>query len=362
MIHIVHVITGLHRGGAETVLVTLVTEFAQQKYAYKQSVIFFKDGPLHDDLKKLGVATYQVSYFTLFKTIRTLKPDSIHSALWSANIFARLAGYFLNIPVYCALHTVAAHSGFLRNFVDFLLPIHPENYIAVSRTVHESYDAIVPAYKLVTIENGILASTPYQSPLDLAHPEQSRRVSEVKQKNYVIGAVGRFVPVKNFDILLHAYAQLYKEFKHIRLIIVGHGPLEQLLRDLAQQLEIHEMVTFVINKPAHNYYPLIDCFVQPSAHEGLSIALLEALQAQLPAIVTGHQHAHACVMHKKSGLVIEPNHLISLYEALRKYILYPEVADAYARAGHTYVQEHFSAATMAQRYSELLLIKSVKST
>lgn len=153
MNHIVHIITGLQRGGAETVLVTLVKEL--QTYGHRQSVIFFKDGPLRAELEQLGIDTYRVKPWHLLSFVRTLRPTVIHSSLWSANLIARIVGALLRIPVFCALHTVAEHSGFFRNFIDFLLPIQPQNYIAVSHTVHESYDAIVPAHKLVIIENGI---------------------------------------------------------------------------------------------------------------------------------------------------------------------------------------------------------------
>ncbi len=341
MKHIVHIITGLQRGGAETVLVTLATELAQEPYNYKQTVIYFHDGPLRASLEKLGITCYKASYISAFWHIKQLKPDVIHSSLWSANIITRLYAKLFSIPVYCALHTVAQHSGNFRNYIDALFPFKPTRYIAVSKDVKDSYAKFLPAQKITVIENGIPMPANLQKPVNK------------KSNEYTIGTVGRFVEVKNYDVLIEAFALIHKEFPHIRLMLVGHGPLEDQLLKQAEALKISDAVTFVINKPAQEFYNKFDCFVQPSKHEGLSIALLEALQATIPVIVTGINHNHIIIEHEKYGLVIEPNSVFELYQALKRYILNPELADKYAQDGNKFVQQHFSACAMAKKYHKL---------
>ena len=72
------------------------------------------------------------SYVRIFWYIKKLKPDLIHSSLWSANIIARLWGAIFSIHVDCALHTVTQHSGKFRNYIDWLFPFNPTAYIAIS--------------------------------------------------------------------------------------------------------------------------------------------------------------------------------------------------------------------------------------
>ena len=220
------------------------------------------------------------------------------------------------------------------------MPFKPTTYIAVSQLVKESYTHFLPAQKIAVIENGIPAASQ-------PSPRRSRDGA------YTIGAIGRFVLVKNYHILLEAYALIHQKFPHTRLVLVGHGPLEQQLRDQARQLNISAVVTFVINQPAHTYYPQFDCFVQPSQHEGLSIALLEALQAGVPVIVTGHDRHHTVIEDKKHGLVIEPNSVHELYEALMYYLLNPQVALYYTKSAQAYVQKNFCAERMAHQYDRL---------
>ncbi|MBY0110092.1 MAG: glycosyltransferase family 4 protein [Candidatus Babeliaceae bacterium] len=345
MKHIVHIITGLQRGGAETVLVTLATELAHARHAYRQSVIYFKDGPLRAPLEKLGISCYQVRYVSILWLIKKLNPDIIHSSLWSATIIARLYAAIFSIPTYCALHTVSEHSGIFRNVIDAILPFKPTKFIAVSEQVKKSYEKFLPAQKIAVIENGIPA----------AQPKKAMQ----KQDRYTIGAIGRFVPVKNYQILLDAFACVHREFPHTELVMIGHGLLEQKLREQAYRLNISDAVTFIINKPAHEWYCRFDCFVQPSAHEGFSLTAAEALQAKVPVIVTGKNKQHIFIKHEKHGLVIEPNSEQALCYALTYYIRNPEVALNYAQAGNSYVQQHFSSAAMAQKY-HILFNSNVK--
>ncbi len=340
MTHVLHIITGLHRGGAETILVTLATELAQTPYHYEQSVIYFKDGILRQELERLGISCHKVSYLSALRHIKKLKPDIIHSSLWSANIIARLWGNLLSIPVYCALHTVAEHSGPFRNYIDTLFPFKARGYIAVSKEVKKSYQKILPAKKIMVIENGIPVS---------------RAQKVIKKSNcFTIGAIGRFVPVKNYHILLDAFALVHKEFPETRLMVVGHGPLENKLREQAYTLGISDAVTFFINKPAQDFYSQFDCFVQPSQCEGFSLTAAEALQAGVPVIVTGKGRHHIFIQHEKHGLVIPPNCVQELYRALKRYILNRKIASEHAQQGKLLIQENFSAAAMAKKYHALL--------
>jgi len=92
--------------------------------------------------------------------------------------------------------------------------------------------------------------------------------------------------------------------KAVKLVIVGVGPQEGFLKALVCKLGIEEHVQFVIGKRAYSYYPLFDCFVQPSLTEGLSIALLEAMSFSLVCVVTHVGGAHPVIRHKENGILV----------------------------------------------------------
>lgn len=102
----------------------------------------------------------------------------------------------------------------------------------------------------------------------------------------VFVAVGRLVKVKNFSLLIAAFAQLRAK-RAARLILIGDGPLEPVLRAQAQQLGVSDAVLFTGFLP--NPYPFIaaaDALVLSSTREGSPNVIVEALALKVPVVAT----------------------------------------------------------------------------
>lgn len=77
--------------------------------------------------------------------------------------------------------------------------------------------------------------------------------------------------------------------KHVKLVLVGGGPEEHALRELAQTLEVSERVIFtgpVDRSEVTLYRRAADIFVAPSRSEGLGNAFLSAMASKLPVVAT----------------------------------------------------------------------------
>lgn len=111
------------------------------------------------------------------------------------------------------------------------------------------------------------------------------RIYSSKIINFVF--VARFDEVKNHDMLLKAFCIAEKKIPDIRLILVGDGKLLEQEKQLAEQLGV---ATKVIFKGQRNDIPDIlkgsDVCVISSKSESFSRALVEAMAAGLPVIVT----------------------------------------------------------------------------
>lgn len=108
----------------------------------------------------------------------------------------------------------------------------------------------------------------------------------IESHNYVI-AMGRFVPEKNFHHLIHAFAAL--ENHNCKLVLAGDADFEdeysKELKMLAKKNGVI-LTGFIKGKKLHELLTHARCFVLPSSHEGLPIALLEAMSYDLPVIVS----------------------------------------------------------------------------
>src|SRR3982750_1406571 len=90
--HVVHVISSLKIGGAETVLYDLTRGLHVK--GYQQSVIYFHEGPFSAQLCSLGIQVYYVMgliclydpvfWWRMYRLLHNLNPDTIHASLWSA--------------------------------------------------------------------------------------------------------------------------------------------------------------------------------------------------------------------------------------------------------------------------------------
>jgi glycosyltransferase involved in cell wall biosynthesis len=106
-----------------------------------------------------------------------------------------------------------------------------------------------------------------------------------EENDFVIATSGILIKSKSFDFLIQAIAET--KLKQISLLIIGQGKEMESLEKLADQLGIGSQVHFTGWR--RNVIPLLqgsDLFVFPSAQEGMSNSLLEALGCDLPCLVS----------------------------------------------------------------------------
>lgn len=137
---------------------------------------------------------------------------------------------------------------------------------------------VSPLARARVVPNGI-DPAPFQDPCGGA---EVRAEFGIPSDAPVVGTVGLLNDAKGHDVLVDALAQLPAD---VHVLLVGHGELEQPLREQAARLGLAERVHITGWRddvsPCHD---AMDLFCLPSRWEGLSYALLEALAAGLPCV------------------------------------------------------------------------------
>jgi len=359
-LRIAHIISSLERGGAETILFQIVHGIQSE---FDQLIIFIHDGPYRQEFEKLHIPCVQLHAFgtylnpflwrQLWLLIQKFNPDVIHSSLWAANVMSRVMGKLLKIPTITTLHAIREHEGTLRAHIDKIVHIKSTKTIAATATIARSMlnSGNYRPGELSIIANGVdtqaLFATAQQANISL--PKEAA--------TFVIGAVGRFVPVKNFDFLITAFDEFRMIFPSARLVIIGSGPEESKLRRLIKSLELEHFVTLLTGQVATPYYQFFDCFVHTSSHEGLSLVLLEALTFRVPVIVSlptivAGVNDHEVIIHKHNGLVVPPHDQIALVNALVQMIKDKDLRLQLAHEGYKTVSQHYTLSRMLEQYRE----------
>ncbi len=359
---LLHIITGLNRGGAEAVLYQLLKHLDSNYFEH--TVIYFNSGPYVEKIQKLPVKTYHITgliahydpffIYKLFKITQEIKPDYIHTLLWSANFLGRILASWYKITHVEVFHNNIDQNGFIRNFLDRITAKYHGHIVAVSDGVAQSLTLYAPWFTKPTvkiIKNGI--------PI---HEQQdtfaiSRKELNLLPSHFLIGSVGRFELIKNHSLLLTAFALLYDKSAEARLVLIGSGSQEYALKKRAYDLGIDDRVIFIVGQDAQCYYNIFDCFVMPSYKEGLSIALLEAMNNKIAPIVFSSQEYHDVIIDQQNGLLIHHPDAQELADTIELLMNNETLRKKIGQQAKITVQKNFTIDTMINEYN--LLYKSI---
>lgn len=136
-------------------------------------------------------------------------------------------------------------------------------------------------------------------------------------------SVGRLVPWKGFLSLMEVFAEVRKSHPNCRLIIIGDGPDEAMLRQEARSRGLLDAVLFT-GRLAHaevvDRIASATVFVLNTAYEGLSHVLLEALSVGVPIITTRVGGNSELIEDGLTGIMVQHGNKEALASALLRLL------------------------------------------
>ena len=170
--------------------------------------------------------------------------------------------------------------------------------------------------------------------------------------------VGRFQKQKNLPLLLNAIAALRCQTdQRFRVVLVGDGPLRELLETTAAELGLGDVVSWhgwCRKQELLTRYQEADCFLNPSEYEGMPNTVLEAMACGLPVIASAVPGNDAVVSPHETGLLFESGSSGELVAAMSWMLGDPARARALGHAGRKRVEREFSWPRVAEGYVGLL--------
>ena len=156
-----------------------------------------------------------------------------------------------------------------------------------------------------------------------ATPEVEHRATELRagHDRPIVLFVGRLIYYKGAEVLVRAMANVNAD-----LVMIGSGPLERELRELAAEVKVAGRVTFLGGQPLDElvaWYHAADVFCLPSIarSEAFGLVQLEAHAAGTPVVSTDLTTGVPFVnQHEETGLVVPPEDSRALAEALRTLV------------------------------------------
>jgi len=356
---ILHLITRLPVGGAEKVLVDVVRKLNPERYESLVCCIQAK-GELATELEKAGVRVLCLDRMRskrfdwnavrdLARLLRSERIALVHSHLYHANLYGRIAAFFSGVPAIATVHNVYARRKFHRKLLNRLLSRASARVIAVSEDIRDDlvkHDGI-DRKKVSVVHNGIDVR---RLDTELTR-EQARARLGVLEDELLIGCVGRLEEQKGHRFLLEACAALKSiPGSRLRLLLVGDGRLRQDLEHRAVALGVAASVSFLGTRhDVPEILRALDIYVMPSLWEGLSIAMLEAMAAGIAVVISDVSGVSQALGNNEHGIRVPPGNAAALADAIRSLAGQPGRRRLLGLSARQRVQAEFSIdAMMAQ--------------
>ena len=172
---------------------------------------------------------------------------------------------------------------------------------------------------------------------------------ESSSKSFDLITVSRLVNWKNLDIVIKVASKL-----KLRLLIVGSGPDERKLKDLAGSLGCDSVFTGQVTpESARELTSQAKFFIQISDYEGLSFSLLEAMSLGLVPVVSNVKGNTAVISNLENGIVVDIDE-VQLTKAIENLLEDNKLAEKLSRNALTTVESHYNGKRQRKLMIDLL--------
>jgi len=215
-----------------------------------------------------------------------------------------------------------------------------------------------PGEKLHVISSGVAIPS---APVDAAMRQAARADLAEAHNDFKLpeGArlavyAGRLRESKGLTTLVAAWRKVVARHRDARLWLVGSGPLETELEDQIRSAGLTGRVVLTgafdaVDQVLH----AADLFVLPSRHEGLSLALLEAMAAGLPVVASDIPGNRLAIDSGRHGLLVPTGDADALAAGIDELLSQPEWAATLGAAGRARVSQDFPVGKMVRQHREL---------
>ena len=356
---VISIVTKLELGGAQKVCLSLF-EGLKNKH-HETWLISGTEGPLVSSVQDnphvillpslkrecsfLNLKNDFKAFFAIFKELKKLKAlypaIIVHTHSTKAGYLGRWAAFFAGVKQrFHTVHGFGFHAhqsklGYAAAYLlEFLTAFVTSHYVCVSTEDQKTGCRLLPWFS----RNNTLIRAAIDD--EKFHPVQSTPFD--KNAPFVFGTVSCFKKQKNLFDLLLAFKEVYRQYHHTRLEIIGDGSLRPEIEKWIATHNLEQVV--ILHGWQDDVAPLMKqwhTFVMSSLWEGLPCAAVEARFLKLPVLAYNVGGISDLVLNGKNGFLYEPRKVQQLVHGMcalisdttlyQKLKAYPEDLSAFTR-------------------------------
>jgi glycosyltransferase involved in cell wall biosynthesis len=345
--------TGLDPNKFDLTLITGTCDSTEEDYLEKiaTSIPFVKVESLQ---RAISPRQDFVTFIKLWKILRSIKPDIVHTHTSKAGLIGRTVSRFA-APRAKRVHTFHGHllDGYfspiktkLITSLEGLLARNTHVLIAMGNQVKNDLLKVG-----VGNESKFRVFFPGLKAANLRSKEDSKKSLGLDSSLVTCLFVGRLTQIKRPDRLLDAIAILKNKGLQFELIIAGDGELSDYVSARVSKEEL-PVKTLGWVKDTSQVFSAADIMVLCSDNEAVSLVLIEGSQYGLPLVSTNVGSVSDVVIDHSTGYLTESTPQ-SLADAIEKLVRDPQLRQMMGAAGKAHAGRYFSLDRMIKDHSDL---------
>lgn len=347
-IKVVHIIPTLTFGGAERFVIDLANNSSDK---IENEIVILKDEKalaselenyidihLVEKEKRLSLGLFS----KLEEKLKGLNPDVVHTHLFGADVWGRVAAKRLDLPVVTTEHNVNKQESSIKGFAKRLLNSYSDKYTAPSEAVKKYMQShySIDKQNIDVVLHGInLDKFLYTDPF-------------ISHKPLKLLMLGRLTKQKGHDIALKALSKIDKN--DWMLDIVGDGEnysyIEKIIKEfgLEDNVKLWDPTLDVVDE-----YNEHDVVLMPSRWEGLGLVAIEAMAAGRVVVGTNVEGLNEVIKNGVNGLMVKPEDPKALARRVLFCIQNDNECGDIARKARKYAKKYFSIEDMVKKYEKI---------
>jgi L-malate glycosyltransferase len=284
---------------------------------------------------------YMMGIYSLHRLIRQFQPDILHAHYLSSygfmGIFTKFYPYVISVWG-SDIYRFPISNLFGKSITKYTLK-HADYLCSTS---------IDMAHEMKKYIDKEIAITPFGVDTEIFIP---KREYTKENKIFTVGIVKSLFNLYGFHKLFQAFAELKKQDKLVRLLVVGEGPERDKYQELVNELKIADVTHFagaVPHREVVRYLQQMDVFVLPSEQESFGVAALEAQACGLPVVINRVGGLPEVIENGKTGILLQNNQPESIYQALEFFRRNPQKRREMGKQAVHFVQKNYSWDTCGQ--------------
>lgn len=358
-IRICWIIPTLDQGGAEKQLCLLAQGIDRDVFE-PLVITLTRSGPRLEELQAANCPVVHINkrgkfdvgaLGRLVKAIKSFKPHIVHTWIFAANSYGRLAALRAKVPViFGGERCVDPWKKTYHHWIDRYLTKRTTGIITNSSAISDFYVSHGhDRSKFHVIHNGI----PAREPSTISRSEAAKRMGLDPNRRW-IGAIGRLWQQKNYKDMIWAAEMLRVRYDSTTFVIIGDGPERQRLEHYCDQVRAAQQVKFLGHRQdADQLLPHFDLFWNASLYEGQSNSILEAMQAGIPVIASNIAGTRDLIEHEKTGLLFPVGDVGELMKTSARLLDDPKLRLSLLEAAKKSIESNFSVENMVTKHEDL---------